>query len=715
MNNPFFNLMACAGLLFVLFFAQACETKDSAEKDKKEKVWHLRFGHNIGTDSAMHLAAQKFADRVREKTGNRVRIAIYPNQKLGNDHEMVEMARSGELDIALTPTAKLSTLIPAMQFPDLPFLFPTPKDAYAILDGEAGKLLLDQMLPYGLVGAAIWENGFKQFTANRPIRRPEDFNGLNIRIMKSRIISEQFRALNANPIPIDFHATYQALKDGVVDGQENPLVAIANMKFHEVQSHLTVSNHAYLGYVLYFSKPVFDTLPGDIQKLLMETARGLTSFERLETQNREKGFLATIASSGTEIYHLSDAELDRFREDTAHITEEYREIIGADIVEKAQVYLKNKYGASDRDEIVIGLNADMSLGGALAGESIRRGADLAVTEINRAGGLLGRQLKIIVRDHSGIPARGVSNMEYFGQLKNLLAVVGGLHSPVVLSELDLAHNKQIIYLIPWASATAITHNGYSPNYVFRISACNILAGPFMVEHALKRSRRVALLMGNSEWGRDNLEVIGAVLERAGIKPVAVERYNWTDTDMTPQLTRMEKANTELILTALNAPGGVALVRSMIHRPVKIPIVSHWGITGGQFFEPAKKGLETIPFHFIQTFSFLKPRTPAAEKLMRAYFAAHGTSAPEKIPAPAGVAHAYDLVHLLAAAVKKAGSFGRPAVRDALERIEHHEGAVKTYAPPFTPERHDALGQNDFFMAVYDTDGAIKPAGPEYSE
>lgn len=309
----------------------------------------LRFGHNITEDSAMHAAAIKFADLVALRSNGRLQVQIFPNQTLGNDHQMVEMARSGNLDIILTPTAKLSGLIPAMQYADLPFLFPTRQDVYALLDGKAGSLLLNQLPPYGLVGVTFWENGLKHFTTNKPIHRPEDFVGLNIRVMKSQIIVDQFKALGANPIPIDFHQTYQALKDGVVDGQENPLVAIYNMRFYEVQSHLILSHHAYLCYVLSFSKQVLDQLPADLQGILLTTARELTTFERQATLIREESFLEKIKQNGTKVVYLSPEEREQFRRATEHIIEKHRESIGQDILAETRQYLNETYPPPHQD------------------------------------------------------------------------------------------------------------------------------------------------------------------------------------------------------------------------------------------------------------------------------------------------------------------------------------------------------------------------------
>jgi len=348
-------LLLCIAALLMLLHKQGRQTASEEETRNKHSPRVLRFGHNINENSAMHLAAKKFADLVAQRSHGRLEVQLFPNQALGNDHQMVEMARAGELDIVLTPTAKLSTLVPPMQYADLPFLFPSRQDAYALLDGEVGTLLLAKLPAYGLVGVTFWENGFKHFTANKAIHRPEDFRGLNIRVMKSPIIVEQFKAFHANPIPIDFHQTYQALHDGVVDGQENPLVAIYNMRLHEVQSHLILSRHAYLCYVLSFSKQVFEQLDGELQKILVAAALELTPFERQETMVREETYLEKIQSSGTRIIYLTPAERESFRAATAHIIDDYRDIIGHDILEKTRQYLHAKYSApapaADRQQV----------------------------------------------------------------------------------------------------------------------------------------------------------------------------------------------------------------------------------------------------------------------------------------------------------------------------------------------------------------------------
>jgi len=344
MNNKILTSLILALMIGVIvyFFIQAPHTNQktatsNAELEKKssQSEYNLRFGHNLPINSGMHKAAIMFAEEVFRQTQGRVSVTVFPNQELGNDHHMVEMARAGELDILLTPTAKMSVPVPAMQFADLPFLFPDREVAYAVLDGEPGQLLLKKLSNINLTGVTFWENGFKHFTANKSLTTPDDFSGMKMRVMKSRIIMEQFKALGATPVPIDFHATRQALADGVVDGQENPLVAIVNMGFHEVQSHITLSSHAYLGYVLSFSSKVYDDLPQDIQQILKDAVTKVTQWQRQETLRKEAEFIAVIEQAGVIVEKLTPEQRQLFEEKTRDIADQFKLIIGAEILSKA--------------------------------------------------------------------------------------------------------------------------------------------------------------------------------------------------------------------------------------------------------------------------------------------------------------------------------------------------------------------------------------------
>lgn len=363
--------------------------------------------------------------------------------------------------------------------------------------------------------------------------------------------------------------------------------------------------------------------------------------------------------------------------------------------------------------IIVGLDADMSSASAQAGQSIQRGALIAIHEINSNGGVLGRQLALETRDHRGSPIRGKDNIEELAKLPDLVAILGGLHTPVALEELPLINTNHIPFLIPWAAGTPIVDNGFTPNYVFRISVRDAFAGKFLVDTALDSGfRHPGLLLENTGWGRSNLKAMTEAIMERGQQPPSVQWFNWGVNDLGKEIMALQKDKADVILLVANPPEGLILVNSMVKLPAnnRLPIISHWGITGGRFQHIAGKNLAKVDLSFLQTFNFANPPFPKrAEKLFSTYkqlFKEHENSA--EIPSAPGLAHAYDLIHLLAKAITKANTVDRPAVRNALEEIQFHSGVMADYAPPFSKDKHDALGPESFHMYRYDKLGTIIP-------
>lgn len=369
--------------------------------------------------------------------------------------------------------------------------------------------------------------------------------------------------------------------------------------------------------------------------------------------------------------------------------------------------------------IVIGLDADLSANSAHAGRSIRRGALIAIDEINGRGGVLGRHLALEARDHRGNPLRAMENMADLAGKPDLAGVLGGIHTPAAMEVLPRVHEDRLPFLIPWAAGTAIVENGYHPNYVFRVSVCDSHAGPFLVDAAIsKGAQRLGLLLESTVWGRSNhASMTSAAAARRLPKPT-VQWFNWGADDFGPPLSAFRENGVEVILLAANPPEGLLLVRTLAALPAdqRLPVISHWGITGADFPQQAGEALDAVDLSFLQTFSFAAPPFPDRAD---ALFAAHrrlfpGFKDPLDIPAAPGLAHAYDLVHLLVKAVAAAGTLDRTAVRDALETLTHHAGVMADYAPPFTARRHDALGPDRYILARYNENGRIVPVEPPTS-
>lgn len=674
----------------------------------------LRLGLNIAADSALHDAAQRFARIVAEGSAGRLTVAVHPDQQLGSDDQMLEMTRAGTLDLLLIPTAKLSAAIPAMQYADLPFYFASKDELYAMLDGEPGRILLGKLGTIDLIGLTFWENGFKQFTANVPIRSPADFANLRIRTMKSRIIADQFESLGAKAIPIDFHATRQALADGAVDGQENPLIAIVGMHFHEVQKHLTLSNHAYLGYVFAASRKTFETLPPAQREIIEQAARELTRWERTETARREAQLLETVRAAGVTIHTLSAEEHAAFRAEMAPLADKFAFEVGYDLLAKTDELRHRQddaaHAAGTPRPLLVGLDADLSGAGAQAGGAILRGMQLATDEINREGGLLGRPLRIIARDHGGIPQLGRHHVLELAALPDMLAIVGGMHSTPILEALPDIHRLEIPFLVPWAATQGVTQHDFRPNQVFRVSISDNHVAPFLLKHALARGTRVKVLLERSAWGRSSELALAPMIAETTPGRVDIGWFNIADTGLDAEVAAIVAQGFDALVLVANAPEARLIIHAMAHQPRPLPVFAHWGLTGADFWRDSATALDKVDLRFAQSILMDETKThPQLAAFQAAYRARYGLSETAPIPSPIGSAHAYDLIHLLALAVRQAGEPSRAAIRDALEHLPEHTGLLRTYAPAFSPENHEALDMSLLHLARFDDKGRIVAA------
>ena len=685
---------------FLLLFISGCEQSDIDQPDELiNQQITLRFGHDLPVDTHQHIAALRFAEEVSKKSNNQLKIEIFADQVLGTDRQMVAMAQRGELDFVLPPTAKLSHLIPAMQVFDLPFLFPDEKAAHKALDGKAGKILLSQFDKHNLLGVTIWESGFKQLTTNKPIADPDDFIGTKYRIMESNVIRDQFANWGAESIAIDFGRTYEALKNKIVDGQENPLNSIVNKRFYEVQDYLYLSEHGYLAQVFVMSLMTFNKLSKRHQQIILESAKNITSFQRTLSQQSQQDLLAYLETQSLQISHLSEKTKAALQSKSKSVLESYRMQFGTELIEEILQTVDEGKNYDD-DQLVIAIDADMSGNSALSGLAIRRGIEIAIDEINQAGGVLGKSLVVTARDNSMIPARGLSNLKKFSSIKNLVAVFGGISSPVLLEELDYLHKNKMLTLVPWAAATAIVDNGYSPNYIFRVSVRDEYAADFLSTKALDISSKIGLLLVDNAWGRSNHEALTETLKNRRITPTQTEWFEWGKKDFSGKIKSLYDTGSEVIIYVGNPVEASKIIQQLSQYEKPIPIVSHWGITGGNFPTLTGESLKKVDLRVLQTFSFIDNKSPNVkvfvEKYKEKYFIDHAS----EIVAPVGTAHAYDLTHMLAKAIKKAGSKDPHKIRNALETIGHHSGLVKDYSQPFTADRHDALNLTDFILTKY---------------
>ena len=275
----------------------------------------IKFSHVVASDTPKGKGADKFKELAEKYTNGKVKIEVYPNSTLYKDKEELEALQLGAVQMLAPSNSKFGPIgIKEFEVFDLPYIVPNIAAVRKVTDGPIGQRLLKLMDSKGMVGLAYWDNGFKQMTANKPLRVPADYKGLKFRIQSSKVLEAQFRALGATPQVMAFSEVYQALQTGVVDGQENTPSNIYTQKMHEVQKYMTMTNHGYIGYVVVVNKKFWDGLPADIRGQLDKAMKEATTFanDRSEAENAEA--LAEIKKAGkTEIIIPTAAETEQMR------------------------------------------------------------------------------------------------------------------------------------------------------------------------------------------------------------------------------------------------------------------------------------------------------------------------------------------------------------------------------------------------------------------
>jgi branched-chain amino acid transport system substrate-binding protein len=368
--------------------------------------------------------------------------------------------------------------------------------------------------------------------------------------------------------------------------------------------------------------------------------------------------------------------------------------------------------AAQGQPVLIGLDAEFGYARSTSAEAIREGIRIAVDEINAAGGVLGgRPLALVERANHSVPARSIENIKEMAAMPDLVAVFCGRFSPTVLESLPTIHEQRLPLLDPWGAADAIVDNGYSPNFVFRLSMRDSWAVAALLGEAQALGRgRLGLMLLNTSWGRSSLKAAEARVAAAGgkLRIVGTRWFNWNDPSFIGPYQDLRRQGAEVIVLVSNANEASILIKEVaaLPRSERLPILSHWGVTGGDLPGLAGPALQEVDYAVVQTFSFLGRSDPRAARVLAARGRLFGGSDPRRIQAPVGLAHAYDLTHLLARAIARARSTDRLAIRDALESLGPYQGLIRDYPRPFTPTRHEALSADDVFVARYAADGAI---------
>lgn len=322
-------------LVFILAISLVgCAGKDkapAAQPEKKAEIT-LKLGYGQPTSNPRHINADKYSKWVYEQTNGKVKIDLFPNETLGSDKQMTEMAANGSLDMVITAQGVLSSYEPKIAGIGLPFLFDSMDKVGKVLDGPIGEELAKDLPSKGIRMLAYWDNGLRQITnSKRPIEQPGDLKGLKIRTPEDKMTLSIFRAMGANPAPLAFPELYLALSQGVFDGQENPVVNIHSSKFYEVQKFISMTNHKYEACPLIISEKTWQKLPPDVQKVLKEGAVKFAIEHRKMDADNESKLIADLEAKGMKV---NKPNLAPFREATKAVYDEWVPVLGKDLMDR---------------------------------------------------------------------------------------------------------------------------------------------------------------------------------------------------------------------------------------------------------------------------------------------------------------------------------------------------------------------------------------------
>jgi tripartite ATP-independent transporter DctP family solute receptor len=301
---------ACAGLLSLGALAQ----------DSSEKV--IKFGHLNNPDHPVSLGVKRFAELVAAKSGGKMSVREYPASALGNEQQQQSALQGGVQEMSAPATTSLAGIVKEFGLIDFPFSIANFQQADALLDGPFGRALLASLPAKGLVGLGYWDLGFRNVTnSKRPITKPEDLDGLKLRVIPNPVFIDTFKAFKANPVPMPFVELYGALETKAVDGQENPFAVILSNKFFEVQKYVSATNHVYATNIILVSKRFWDRLSPAEQKVLQDAANEARAYQREVSRAAAGKAVAELQAKGMQYNEIAPAEQARMRQIATSATE----------------------------------------------------------------------------------------------------------------------------------------------------------------------------------------------------------------------------------------------------------------------------------------------------------------------------------------------------------------------------------------------------------
>ena len=275
----------------------------------------IRFGHLNNPDHPISAGVKKFAELMAAKSGGKHTVREFPSNQLGNEMQQQSALQGGTQEMTAPAPTSLAGIVKEFGLLDLPFIVANSQQADALTDGPVGKMLFAKLPDKGLVGLAFWDLGFRNVTNNkRPITKPEDLEGIKLRVIPNPVFLETFKTFKANPLPMPFSDLYSALDTRAVDGQENPFAVILSNKFFEVQKFLSTTNHVYTANTILISKKFWDRLSPVEQKLVQDAALEARDYQRKISRDAAQKAVGELRAKGMQVNEVPPAELGRMRQ-----------------------------------------------------------------------------------------------------------------------------------------------------------------------------------------------------------------------------------------------------------------------------------------------------------------------------------------------------------------------------------------------------------------
>jgi C4-dicarboxylate-binding protein DctP len=295
----------------------------------------IKFSHVVAKDTPKGMASEYFAKKAEELTKGKVKVEIYANSTLYKDKEEMEALQLGAVQMLAPSLAKFGPLgVKEFEVFDLPYIFDDYNDLHKVTQGPIGQQLMAKLEPKGIKGLAYWDNGFKSFSLNSPIKSPADLKGKKMRIQSSKVLEEEIRSLGGMPQVMAFSEVYNALMTGVVDGTENPISNLYTQKMHEVQKHLTITDHGYLGYAVIVNKKFWDGLPADVRGQLETAMKDSTAYaNKMAKEQNDKDLDAVKKSGKTTVYVPTKEERMAFKKALVPVHQKMEARIGKEIIQ----------------------------------------------------------------------------------------------------------------------------------------------------------------------------------------------------------------------------------------------------------------------------------------------------------------------------------------------------------------------------------------------